>query len=893
MPRRTSGGSARTGSTRRALEPASALAPRGGSPSRDVAFLLDASRQLLQSLDPADVLSGVSRSLLELVPAWRAGVLLLEDRKLRLAAGHVRGVVADLPRGRLLDPARYPEVRRAIETRQPVLVGDVSADELMSDASKEASAAGLSALYVVPLLVQDRCIGVLSLGQQPGAPPFTESERFLVEAVACLAAAALHNAQLFAETQAATRQLERKVEERTRRLEESHLRLTALTQVTAAIHSSLDLDRILEAALTGLRFVPGVDLAQVYLVDVATHEPASAFALDPRGELQRLPLPLPAGEESSRALLALDGHPVPFGAARRSLRACLMVPLVSKQGIVGAVQVASERLTSFGHEDHALLEQVAGELSLALERTQLYRAARERSAQLEVISDVGRRLTSAVALEDLHPKAAALVQKALGHSLVAVLTLTPDERELLVSGVAAADSAHEVPSRGHRLPAVGAPWSWALATGEPGPAGGQASPFARPGTTELFVPIRASGQTLGLLLVQRSGLEPFTADSIAVVKTLADQLAAALRLSGLFDDLHRGREFTERVINNLSGGLLVTDRRRIVQVVNQRGAEMLHADRWELLGKDLLEVFPSATPLFQYSPDAISRECEIELRDETRIPVGYSNAFFVDSRDRSDAVIITFRDLSDLRELQRQVRHAERLATIGTFAAGIAHEIRNPLFGISATAEILGQEFPAGSQLADLCAGMLDETKRLNRLVEHLVTYSRAPVLHVAPTDPCRLWDAVVRQCQAGIERKGANVVHACAPSGRTAELDPDQLRQVLLNLFLNALDVTSPGGRIELAVEWAPDGEWVTLSIIDEGPGIPPVQIDRVFDLFYTTKPQGSGLGLAISSKIVEDHGGTIRCASPAGRGARFEVRLPVRSEASTATPAPHGGMA
>src|SRR6185295_17499386 len=155
---------------------------------------------------------------------------------------------------------------------------------------------------------------------------------------------------------------------------------------------------------------------------------------------------------------------------------------------------------------------------------------------------------------------------------------------------------------------------------------------------------------------------------------------------------------------------------------------------------------PTAAPLFRFSADEPSRESEIVLPDGARIPVGYSNAFFVDTRDGRDAIIITFRDLSDVRELRRKVRHAERLATVGTVAAGIAHEIRNPLFGISATAQVLARELPAGSPLLELCEGMLDETRRLNALVENLVTYSRPPSLNRSPVEPCRLWDDVIRQ---------------------------------------------------------------------------------------------------------------------------------------------------
>ena len=165
-----------------------------------------------------------------------------------------------------------------------------------------------------------------------------------------------------------------------------------------------------------------------------------------------------------------------------------------------------------------------------------------------------------------------------------------------------------------------------------------------------------------------------------------------------------------------------------MQVVNQRAAEFLRIKPDEIVGRDLLDIFPTAAPLFQYSYEAVARECEVVLRDGIRLPLGFSNSFFVDASARRDAVIITFRDLSEVRELQRKVRSAERLATIGTVAAGVAHEIRNPLFGITATAQILARELAVDSPLHPLCKAMLDETRRLNDLVTSLVAYGKPQV---------------------------------------------------------------------------------------------------------------------------------------------------------------------
>lgn len=869
--------------------------------SRDLAFLLDASQEIASSLALTEVLSTISKWLLEVVPAWRVGVLLREGdgSHLRLAAGFVSGgKIQEFPRGRLLDLGRYPEVREAIQTRRPVLVRSVATSSLMQGVRDPVEAVGLQSLLVLPLVAGDRCVGALSIGQRAGERTFTPRERSLIQAVANQAAVAIRNAQLFEELQASARALERKVEERTERLRRSQVRLAVLNEITTAINQSLGVERILEAALANLRRMDGIDRGQVYLAGRSAEAGFEAFELGPDGRLQRRVRPLPQAEDAADVpILAMDGMAVDFRSGESTPawpRSHLLAPLVSKDGVIGAIQVFSASPTAFSDDDIELLEQVAGEISIALERSDLYRTAQRRSAQFEVISDIGRQLTSAVTLENLLPMAADLIRRAFGYSLVTVLMLDADEQALVARGASSADLQVAARVGQHRQPRGAGPCGRALATGQAvavAEVGRDREVLGLEGLgtrSELVVPIRVDGVARGVIDIQSTEPRAFTETDAQVLQTLADQLAAALHLSRLFEELQRGSEFTDKIINNLTGGLIVTDRRRVVQVVNQRGAEMLHVDPAQLLGRDLLEAFPQATPLFDYSPDTLSREFVIELADGTRIPIGFSNAFFVDTRSRRDAIIITFRDLSEVRELQRKVRHQERLATIGTVAAGVAHEIRNPLFGISATAEILETELQDDAALSDLCRSMLSETRRLNDLVTSLLQYGRPQELSLRPSSPCRLWEEVVEGTRSRAAEVGARVLHACPADDRTIPLDPDQVKQVFLNLLLNAYDALASvgGGRVELAVSWDPLGRWVEAAVEDDGPGLRPSEIDKVFDLFYTTKPKGSGFGLALCSKIVQDHGGTVVVASPArdgapaGRcGARFTVRFPVRS--------------
>ena len=851
----------------------------------DLQFLLATSEDLARSLALADVLSTVCRNLLGVVPASRVGILLREpDGALRLAAGAVRGAAdSEFPRGRLLDPATYPEVARAMATGELVDIPDVATNPLVAGSRSPLQALGIRSLLVVPLIAQDRRLGVLSIAQGRADRAFTARQRQLIHAVACQAAFALRNAQLFGELQGSARELERKVEERTRSLRESHLRLAVLNEITTAINMSLDLDRILEAALSGLQRLGSVDLAQAWLVAGEPPRELEAYQLDAQGQLAVVRRPLP-DQDVDGWLLHLEGQPVRFRGAALEARSHLHAPIVSKERIVGALHVFAATPEPHPDADMELLQQVAGEISIALERSRLYRREMRRSRQFETISDIGRQITRAVALEGLLPMAAGLIRSSFGYPLACVLL--PDEtgRELVVAGAAGVHPRVTEQVQRHRQP---------ISLGLCGQAFVERRTINVPDVSqetryagfealstrsELVVPIVAGGQSIGVIDLQSDIIAAFTEEDVAVLETLADQLAAALQLARLIGDLQRESAFTEQVINNLTAGLVVTDSRRVVQVVNQRAAETLQAGAAELVGRDLLEAFPSAGPLFEYRHEAIGRECEIELRDGTRLPLGFSNSFFVDTVRRRNAIIITFRDLSEVRELQRKVRHAERLATIGSVAAGVAHEIRNPLFGISAAAQILVRELPGGP-LRQLTEDMLAEVRRLNELVTSLVAYGRPQAQRLVEIDPGKLAREALESARARADEAHAELQLFVEPDGRPVLADADQLKQVLLNLILNAVEA-NPGGRVEISVGFDRPGDALLLRVRDHGAGIPPAQLDKVFDLFFTTKAQGSGMGLAISSKIVQDHGGTIAATNAAGGGALFEVRLPLRRD-------------
>jgi signal transduction histidine kinase len=225
--------------------------------------------------------------------------------------------------------------------------------------------------------------------------------------------------------------------------------------------------------------------------------------------------------------------------------------------------------------------------------------------------------------------------------------------------------------------------------------------------------------------------------------------------------------------------------------------------------------------------------------------------------------------------LVRRVEQKRRLEAIGEVAAGVAHELRNPLFGISSAAQLLRFRVQDDPVVEKNVGRILREVERLNRMVTSLLEYGRPASARLEPGDPDAVWDDVLDAQRGLLEGKALLLDRARTAPPARVRLDAEQLAQVFLNVLVNAVDAAPEASDLALTSTTLPNGGW-RCRMHNGGPAIAPDALPRVFEIFYSTKPGGTGIGLALCQRIVDEHGGTIGIESAPEAGTAVTITLP-----------------
>jgi two-component system sensor histidine kinase PilS (NtrC family) len=376
-----------------------------------------------------------------------------------------------------------------------------------------------------------------------------------------------------------------------------------------------------------------------------------------------------------------------------------------------------------------------------------------------------------------------------------------------------------------------------------------------------------------------------------LVAILSGYLSSNLRQTG--SELARAsseiadlQAFSQHVIDSLTSGLVTTDGDARVLTFN-RAAETITGHRADaVIGRPASEVL-QLPPAFEGSlqmslPARTPRKIELQYSrvDGQRIEVGLSVAPLIAS-GRTSGLLFNFQDVTEPHRLERESALQQRLAAVGEMAAGIAHEIRNPLASMSGSIQILRQELPLTDEQAQLMDIVLRESERLNETISSFLAYARPQRFSTRRLDVRRVLTDTALLLRNSAECGPGHRVEVDVPDREVwYEADEGQIRQIVWNLATNGLRAMPAGGTLTIAAksdEQAPgDGADVTLSVRDEGVGIPADELDSILQPFRGTFSHGTGLGLAIVHRIVSDYRGEIQVTSAVGEGTLVSIRLP-----------------
>lgn len=345
---------------------------------------------------------------------------------------------------------------------------------------------------------------------------------------------------------------------------------------------------------------------------------------------------------------------------------------------------------------------------------------------------------------------------------------------------------------------------------------------------------------------------------------LHDSLSENVKLSAL----------NQNIVRSLSSGLLTIDQNARVLTANPTAYELLGLSG-QLFGLDCETLLPGLAAHLDDSGGFRNRfELEVRRHDDGReVVIGLTSSALVDEHGRFLGHVVHFQDVTELRRMEKILRRNERLAAIGSLAASVAHEIRNPLAAISGCAELL-EGSTRGEEDERLLRVIQRETKRLANIVNELLDVARPRALVRNPLELRRELELLADSFRADRNHANIDLVLQLPDAPVVASVDGAQLGQVLWNLVRNGVQAMDGEGRLEIGLASADDE--VRLSVRDHGQGIPPEHLDRIFEPFFSTKQSGSGIGLALVHRIIEEHGGTIEVFSEVGVGTHFLVRLP-----------------
>jgi signal transduction histidine kinase/putative methionine-R-sulfoxide reductase with GAF domain len=613
------------------------------------------------------------------------------------------------------------------------------------------------------------------------------------------------------------------------RLRRRNMEMAALNAIAAATSQSLELETVLDAALQETLKVLDAEGGLIYLLD----EAGQAFALAAHSGIAsnvlrevagfKLGVGLSgqvaaSGEALAVADLATDPRNLSPAAVGQGWRSYAGAPIRSKGKVLGVMTLVTTRAGHFGPDHVDLLSHIGSQIGMAVENARLYEQVQARSRYLETLQRINATLRSTLPLDEVLATIVRGAGEALGYPGALIGIPDPAGERLILGAVWGERFLGGVKLTGLEAKAYSLPLSSkdnliALAYRDNALQSWHGEP------EQIIADVEpALNPVLASLIGQAMGAEHATCIPLPMGE----------KVVGVLVIFHPGERLME------------DERAMLLGLADQAGLAIEHAR------------------LYQAAQQEIAERKRVESQREA-------------------ALEALRRSMEELKATQAQLIQTAKLAAVGELAAGVAHEINNPLTSILGFAELLLKTLPPDTPLRRDLEVIAKQATRARDIVRNLLGFAHQTAFRRRPCDINQVVQQTLDLMRQRLEMNGIVVEEHYAPHLGPLTLDSGQMKQVFLNLITNAAQAMPDGGRLRVSTTWV--GDEVVVAVSDSGDGIPPELWDRIFDPFFTTKPigQGTGLGLSVSLGIVQGHGGRITVESQVGQGSTFSVRLPV----------------
>jgi PAS domain S-box-containing protein len=380
----------------------------------------------------------------------------------------------------------------------------------------------------------------------------------------------------------------------------------------------------------------------------------------------------------------------------------------------------------------------------------------------------------------------------------------------------------------------------------------------------------------------------------SALRVLCGQMAVAIENAQLFTEVQNAKIYNETLLQNLTTGVVAADQNGLITVFNHEVEQITGLPASELLARKISNL-PDA--LRDILAETLSRgerqeDREIVLRTgDKNTTLRASSSIFHGQDSEPLGALMVLTDISMLKRLEQQIRRSDRLASLGTLSAGMAHEIKNPLVSIKTFAQLLPERYQDSDFRETFFSLIGHEVDRIDSLVNQLLRFARPTKPLLKPMHVHEVLEKALLLIGHRLYQKDIKLTRSWQAEVDTIRADADQIEQVFLNFFLNALDAMKSGGSLTVATEIGSPETWpaalpgdsgdvqeiLRIMIADDGGGIKPEDVAHVFDPFFTTKDHGTGLGLSVVHGIVQEHGGQIEVESELAHGTSFHILLPL----------------